>query len=122
MIAGVKHVSIPVKDQDKALKFYTEILGFEVLTDAEFGPDGQRWIELKIPGAETQVVLFTPEGHEDRVGTFSNIVFFSDDIKKTYKELKAKGVKFTKDLTEEPWGTFTIFQDPEGNTFCLSTG
>lgn len=121
MIAGVKHVSIPVKDQDKALKFYTEKLGFEVLTDVEFGPDNQRWIELKIPGGETQVVLFTPEGHETRVGTFSNIVFMSDDIHKTYKELKARGVKFTTEPTEEPWGTFTVFQDPDGNTFCLSS-
>lgn len=119
MISGVKHVSIPVKNQDKALKFYTEILGFEVLVDAEFGP--QRWIELKIPGGETQVVLFTPEGHEDRVGTFSNIVFMSDDIQKTFKELKAKGVKFTKDLTEESWGTYAIFEDAEGNSFCLSS-
>lgn len=119
MITCVKHVSIPVKDQDQALKFYTEKLGFEVLVDAPMGP--QRWIELKIPGADTEVVLFTPEGHEDRVGTFSNIIFKSDDIQKTYKDLKAKGVKFTKELTEEPWGTFALFQDPEGNTFCLSS-
>ncbi|MBS0629241.1 MAG: VOC family protein [Verrucomicrobia bacterium] len=119
MISGVKHVSIPVKNQDKALKFYTEKLGFEVLMDAEF--DSQRWIELKIPGGETQVVLFTPEGHEDRVGTFSNIVFMSDDIQNTVKELRAKGVKFTKDLTEEHWGTYALFEDAEGNTFCLSS-
>lgn len=119
MISGVKHVSIPVKDQDRALKFYTEKLGFELLVDAEMGP--QRWIELKIPGGETQVVLFTPEGHEDRVGTFSNVVFMSDDIQKTFKELKAKGVKFKGELKEEPWGTYAILEDSEGNTFCLSS-
>jgi len=119
MISGVTHVTIPVKNQDLALQFYTEKLGFEVLVDVEFGD--QRWIELKIPGGETQVVLFTPEEHKDRVGTFSNIVFMADDIHKTFKELKAKGVKFTKELTEESWGTFALFQDPEGNTFCLSS-
>lgn len=48
VIRGVKIVSIPVKNQDVSLKFYTEKLGFKVATDQEFGP-GQRWIELMIP-------------------------------------------------------------------------
>ena len=121
MISGVKHVSIPVKNQESALKFYTEKLGFEILVDVEFEPGGQRWIELKIPGAKTQVVLFTPEGHEERVGTFSNIVFTTEDIEKTYQDLKNKEVKFTQGLTTEPWGTFALFKDPDGNVFCLSS-
>ncbi len=63
MIRGVKIVSIPVRNQDVALKFYTEKLGFKVATDQPFGP-GQRWIELLIPGADTALALFTPPGHE----------------------------------------------------------
>ena len=58
MIKAVKFVSIPVKDQDQALDFYTKKLGFQILTDQPFG-GGQRWLELGIPGAETKVVLFT---------------------------------------------------------------
>ena len=115
-------MSIPVKDQDAALKFYTEKLGFEVMIDQEIAPDQQRWIELKIPGTQTVIVLFTPEGHEERIGTFSNIMFSSDNIQKTYKDLKAKGVIFTQELTEEPWGTFAIFADPDENRFCISSG
>jgi catechol 2,3-dioxygenase-like lactoylglutathione lyase family enzyme len=57
MIRGVKIVSIPVKNQDAALKFYTEKLGFKVATDQEMAPGGQRWIELKIPGADTNLAL-----------------------------------------------------------------
>lgn len=121
MISCVKHVSIPVKNQDRALKFYTEKLGFKLLLDAPFAEGKQRWIELEIPGADTQVVLFTPEGHEDRIGTFSNIVFSSKDIEKTYKELVKKGVEFTEPLTKESWGTFALFKDLEGNVFCLSS-
>jgi len=121
MITSVKHVSIPVKDQDKALKFYTETLGFEVAVDAEFVPGEQRWIELKIPGADTLIVLFTLEGHEERVGTRSNIIFTSDNIAKTYGDLKARGVLFTEDLKEESWGTYATFQDLDGNTFLLSS-
>jgi catechol 2,3-dioxygenase-like lactoylglutathione lyase family enzyme len=61
MIRGIKFVSVPVKDQDRALEFFTTKLGFKVSTDQPF--DGkQRWIELMIPGAETGLVLFTPEG------------------------------------------------------------
>ncbi len=69
MIRGVKIVSIPVRNQDVALKFYTEKVGFKVATDQPFGP-GQRWIELLIPGADTALALFTPEGHENRIGGF----------------------------------------------------
>ena len=120
MIRRVKFVSIPVKDQDKALAFYTEKLGFAIQTDQPMGP-GQRWIELGIPGAETDVVLFSPEGHEDRIGGFMNLSFSSDNVEKTYDELKAKGVEFTKPPKKEPWGTFAMFKDPDGNQFVLST-
>ena len=72
MIKGIKFVSVPVTDQDAALKFWTEKCGFKVATDQAF--DGkQRWIELMIPGAETGLVLFTPEGHADRIGGFQPI-------------------------------------------------
>ncbi len=120
MISHVKHVSIPVKDQDRALKFYTDKLGFKVTTDVDFG-QSQRWIVLDAPEGQTQVVLFTMEGHEDRIGDFQNIVFASKDVNKSYAELKAKGVEFTTPPTEEDWGTYVMFQDSEGNTFVLST-
>ena len=68
MIRGIKFACVPTRDQDRALKFFTEKLGFRVMTDQPFG--AQRWIELGIPGAESQLVLFTPEGHEDRIGGF----------------------------------------------------
>ena len=63
MITQLKFVGIPTSDQARALKFYTEQLGFEVATDQPFD-DRQRWIELRIGNATTRVVLFTPEGHE----------------------------------------------------------
>ena len=94
MIKSVKFVSIPVKDQDKALEFYTKGLGFNIATDQPMGPGQQRWIELRIPGADTRLVLFTPKGHEDRIGSFSNVTFVADDVQKTYDELAARGVEF----------------------------
>jgi predicted enzyme related to lactoylglutathione lyase len=120
MIDRIKHVSIPVKDQDRALAFYTGKLGFEVTTDQSFG-GGQRWIEMRIPGGGAGVVLFTPPSHEDRIGTMSNIVFTSDDLEATYRELVERGVEFAQPLKKEPWGMSSIFIDSEGNQFALTS-
>ena len=121
MIKRVKFVSIPVRDQDRALAFYTEKLGFKVSTDAPMGP-GMRWIELRMPRAETGVVLFTAPGQESWIGNFMNISFETDDVHGTLAELKAAGVKFVKEPTTESCGTSAIFPDSEGNRFVLSTG
>ncbi len=120
MIRQVKFVGIPVRDQDRALAFYRDKLGFRVKTDQPFG-EKQRWIELKIPEAETGVVLFTPDGQEDRIGSFFNGSFACDDVRKTYEELKERGVEFTGEPKEEPWGTFVIFKDSEENSFVLGS-
>jgi catechol 2,3-dioxygenase-like lactoylglutathione lyase family enzyme len=121
MIKAVKFVSIPVRNQDKALQFYTEALGFRVVTDQPMGPGAQRWIELRIPGADTGVVLFTPDGHEDRIGTFQGISFRVDDVAKTHEEMTRRGVEFSQGPTKQDWGTFAIFKDVDGNQFVLGT-
>lgn len=120
MIKAIKFVSIPVRDQDRALAFFTEKLGFKVVTDQPFD-DTMRWIELGIPRAQTGVVLFTPRGHEGRIGTFSGISFVADDVMATHRELLARGVEFVQDPEEADWGTAAIFKDPDGNQFVLST-
>lgn len=120
MIRGIKFVGIPVSDQDVALRFYTEALGFKVITDQPFTPT-QRWIELMIPGAETGLALFTPQGQEDRIGEFQSISFWCDDVFATTAALKQKGVGFEKEPKEESWGTSAILRDPDGNRFVLSS-
>jgi len=120
MIKSVKFVSIPVRDQNKALEFYTHKVGFQVMTDQPFG-DGRRWIELRIPGADTGVVLFTPPGQEDRIGSFTGISFATDNVKKTFDELSARGVEFIQPPKKESWGTSAIFKDADGNQFVLSS-
>lgn len=75
MIRGVKIVSIPVSDQDRALEFYTDKLGFKVATDQPMG-DGKRWIEAHHPGRRHQPVFIHAARHEDRVGGFQGITFW----------------------------------------------
>jgi len=120
MIKGIKFIGVPVSDQDRALDFYTKKLGFSVLTDQPFN-DKQRWIELRIPGAETLVTLFTPPGHEDRIGTFVPLSLWADDVEATYETLRARGVEFVEPPKREPWGTSVIFKDSEGNSLHLGS-
>ena len=120
MIRGITFVGIPVGNQDISLKFYTESLGFKVATDRPF-TDTQRWIELLIPGADTGLALYTPEGHESRIGQFQSIAFWCDDVFATCAILKAKGVSFAQEPKKEPWGTMAIVKDPDGNQFALSS-
>ena len=120
MITQVKFVSIPTSDQDRALQFYTQKMGFEVATDQVFDAS-QRWIELRIANSATRVVLFTPPGHESRIGSFFNGSFACDDVDYTYGRMSAKGVEFEGPPEKQPWGTFAKFKDPDGNTFVLSS-
>ena len=120
MIKKIKFLGIPVRDQERALSFYTDKLGFKVLTDQHFS-ESQRWIELSISGAQTGVVLFTPEGHEDRIGTFVNTSWEVDSVEETYTELKANGVEFAGPPQDQPWGKFAIMKDSEGNQIVLSS-
>jgi catechol 2,3-dioxygenase-like lactoylglutathione lyase family enzyme len=121
MLRAIELVSIPVRDQDAALKFYTEKLGFKVATDQFFGAGKQRWIELLIPGADTRLALFTPEGHENRIGGFQPVTFRCDDVFATAAALKSKGVKLATEPKKEVWGTMAIFRDPDGNEFVFSS-
>ena len=120
MITKASTVGIYVSDQDQALDFYTNKLGFEKLIDEPMGSDsGARWIEVAPAGAQTPLVLFTPPGQEDRIGTFSNVTFSCDDMNSTYQELKGRGVEFSENPSEQPWGIWAQFKDPDGNEFGL---
>jgi predicted enzyme related to lactoylglutathione lyase len=118
MLKRIKFVGIPVRDQEKALAFWTKKIGFQITTDQPMS-DGRRWIELKIPGGQTGIALFTPPGQEDRIGTFQNMSLEVDDVEKTYRELSERGVEFTQPPKKEEWGTSAIFKDPDGNQFVI---
>jgi predicted enzyme related to lactoylglutathione lyase len=120
MVRGIKFIGIPVRNQHVSMKFYTESLGFKVSTDQPLN-DKQRWIELIIPGAETGLALFTPEGHESRIGQFQSISFWCDDVFATASALKSKGVTFSQEPKKESWGAAAVFCDPDGNQFVLSS-
>jgi catechol 2,3-dioxygenase-like lactoylglutathione lyase family enzyme len=118
MITHVKFVNIPTRNQDAALAFYTEKLGFKLLTDQPHD-DKQRWIELRIGSSDTRIVLFTMD--DSRTGSFFNGALACDNVEKTYQELKERGVKFISEPKQEQWGSFAVFEDLDGNRFLLSS-
>jgi predicted enzyme related to lactoylglutathione lyase len=117
MITHVKFISIATRNQDLALAFYTEKLGFKLVTDQPHD-EKQRWIELRIGGADTKVVLFTMD--DSRIGSFA-ATFACDNVAKTYQELRDRGVSFKTPPTEQPWGSFAVFEDVDGNQLMLSS-
>jgi uncharacterized glyoxalase superfamily protein PhnB len=119
MITHVKFVSVPTTNQDRALAFYTETLGFKLVTDQPFD-DRQRWIELRIGGSDTRVVLFTTDTGPQPGSSFSGALA-CDNVERTYEDLKARGVEFAAPPQKQPWGTFAIMKDPDGNSFVLSS-
>lgn len=122
MITNVKSVGVCVRNQQRALDFYVNQLGFEKRRDDRMGPT-DRWIEVAPPGGGTVLVLFTPPGLESRIGSFANIILEADDIRATYDELVSRGVEFVEPPTTQPWGGMMAqFKDVDGNTFVLVQG
>lgn len=128
----MSHVLVWVKNQQEALEFYRDKLGFEVDTDAMVGDDF-RWLTMKIksqPGFE--IILMEPNpgmmlDEESAAqlrslvdkGVLGGGVFEADDIYKTYEELTKQGVVFKGPPTTQSWGTATVMQDNSGNWFSL---
>ena len=119
MIKTIKFVSIPVANQERALAFYTDVLGFRLLTDQPFS-EKQRWLELGIPGAETRIVLFQ-FGDKLQPGGQLNITLWADDVEATARDLKAKGVEFVMEPKRMHYGTTSVFKDVDGNHLVLSS-
>jgi catechol 2,3-dioxygenase-like lactoylglutathione lyase family enzyme len=133
MITRMSHVLIWVKNQQEALEFYRDKLGFEVDTDETFG-GGYRWLTMRIPTqAGFEIILMEPTPgmmlDEDSAaqlralldkGVLGGGVFDADDIHKTYEELKARGVEFKGPPSTQAWGTATVLKDNSGSWFSLS--
>jgi len=121
MIRGIGQVVLEVDDQDRALAFWMETLGFELAQDAPYGDE--RWLEVRTPDGAVRMVLSLRQGERptapDELPT-SNIMFYCDDLPRTYEELNARGVEFPQPPVEQPFGWWSLFQDTEGNRFALT--
>ena len=127
------NVQVWVHDQDEALAFYTEKLGLEVREDVTLAEMGNfRWLSVGVPGQDVAITLMAVPGppvFDDATreqiqsllakGASGGLFFATDDCRASYEELKARGVDFQQEPTEQPYGIDAGFRDPSGNSFRM---
>jgi predicted enzyme related to lactoylglutathione lyase len=132
MLKQLTNVQVWVLDQDEALTFYTEKLGMELREDVTVPEMGNfRWLSVGVPGQDdVSIALLEIPGppvfeQETRqkildvlaTGAAGGLFFRTDDAHKTYEELKGRGVEFTQEPTQQPYGLDAGFRDSSGNHF-----
>src|SRR5262245_33039684 len=130
MITNVSLVTLYVTDQDEAKRFYTEVLGFREQTDVQMG-DGFRWVTVVHPDhPELEVTLMRPGPPLDEAtaeavrralanGTMGGFGLRTTDCHRTYADLSAKGVEFTQEPADRPYGVEAVMRDNSGNWLVL---
>jgi lactoylglutathione lyase len=120
VIEGVQKLVVEIEDHDRALRFWTEAMQFELVQDVLYGEE--RWLGVRTPDKNTILVLELRQGDPpiapEELPT-SNIFFYCDDLPQTYEELRAREVEFPQPPVEQSFGWWSMFQDNEGNRFAL---
>ena len=134
MLNQLANVQVWVHDQDEALAYYTEKLGLELREDVTVPEMGNfRWLSVGVPGQDDVAIVlmavpgppvFEEETREQihallAKGASGGLFFVTDDIRGTYEELKGRGVEFTQEPTEQPYGLDAGLRDPSGNHFRM---
>jgi catechol 2,3-dioxygenase-like lactoylglutathione lyase family enzyme len=118
-ITQVGTVIVPVSDQDKAIAFYTEKLGFEKRSDVPFG-NGDRWVEVAPAGAETTVAIVKPRPGEE-TGVETRIALSTKNIDADHADLKARGVDVDAEVMRMggPVPPMFFLRDQDGNKLFI---
>ena len=133
MLKQLTHVNVWVHDQDEALAFYTEKLGLELREDVTVPELGNfRWLSVGVPGQDVSITLMAvpgppvfEESTREQIynllakGADGGLFFATDDCRATYEELKSRGVEFTQEPTQQPYGLDAGFRDSSGNHFRM---
>ncbi|NJL34990.1 MAG: glyoxalase [Chloroflexaceae bacterium] len=127
MFNRITHTTVVVSDQDEALSFYVDKLGFEKHSDAPMGPK-ERWVTVNIPGDDLELVLMAPDWYtEDQeviayrkqlIGR-NSVVVAVDDCRAAYETLRERGVLFAYEPTERDYGIEAVAKDPFGNDIVI---
>ena len=135
MLKQVTNSLVWVHDQHEALAFYTEKLGLELREDATLPEMGDfRWLTVGVVGQpDVSIVLMTPPGPpvfdaetQQQLlalvakGAASSLFFATDDLRGTYEELKSRGVEFSQEPTQQPYGMDAGFRDVSGNQMRMA--
>ena len=121
MLRNVPYVALMVSDQDKALDFYTKVIGFEKRIDAPT-PIGPRFLTVGVPGQDFELVLWPGTPARAELGS-AVCTIEVDDCRAAFETLASRGVKFEPaELLQFPWGYVARFKDPDGNQLQVREG
>jgi catechol 2,3-dioxygenase-like lactoylglutathione lyase family enzyme len=113
-------VVVPVTDQDRAIEFYVDALGFEKRADVPFG-DGYRWVEVAPADAATTIAIVPPPPGKPTGNVETGIGLHTQDIDAVYEDMKARGVDVDPEISRmgDPVPPLFWFRDPDGNTLMV---
>ncbi len=120
----IAQITLVVDDYDKAIKFYTEKMGFTLIEDTVLS-ETKRWVIVAPKGSTCNLLLARAANEEQksRIGnqTGGRVFLFlnTDDIRKDYKDMQENGVSFVKEPVKEKYGTVAVFKDLYGNLWDL---
>ena len=119
-IEKVGRVVVTVADTDRAIGFYTDTLGFEKVVDVPMGPD-MRWVEVALPGRETNIALAPPPPGRQAGGSQTGICIDTSDVDADHAALKSAGVDVDDDVSRYggPVPPMFWFRDPDGNSLLI---
>ena len=119
-ISKVGIVVVPVSDQERAIAFYVDTLGFEKRTDVPFG-DGYRWVEVAPADAVTTIAIVPPPPGKPVGNVETGIAFHTDDVDADHAEMQANGVDVDAEVSRmgDPIPPMFWFRDPDGNTLMV---
>jgi catechol 2,3-dioxygenase-like lactoylglutathione lyase family enzyme len=118
MLNKILYVSLMVSDQEKALDFYTNVVGFDLVVDSPTSDGSSRFVAVGVNGQDFQLILWpgTPGQAQPVEGRVpATYTLETDDIRTDFEALKSRGVNFVTDVLEYPWGAIAVFEDPDGN-------
>ena len=119
-ISKVTTVVVPVSDQDRAIEFYVDKLGFEKRSDTPFG-NGYRWVEVAPEGADTTIAIVPPPPGKPTGNVETGIGLQTSDIDSDHADLKARGVDVDAEVSRmgDPVPPLFWFRDPDGNSLMV---
>ena len=111
-------VSVPVSDQDRAKRFYIDVLGFVEGRDSPFR-ENARWIEVKPTKESALTITLVTWFPSMPPGSLRGLVLLADDLDATYEMLRHRGLSSGTEIQEAPWGRYATFSDPDGNGWVV---
>jgi len=123
---SIAHVALVVRDYDEAIAFFTETLRFELVEDLYQPEQDKRWVIVAPPGSRGTTLLLARAAQPEQEAFVGNqaggrvfLFLATDDFWRDYREMVARGVRFVRPPSEQPYGTVAVFEDLCGNRWDL---